>query len=69
MRQFNHSEKCLKPEYILVAVVTLFSLSVSETMADDYFSPDSIEIRGNVSRDIDLSQFSHTGGQAPVFTG
>ncbi|HAT1608106.1 TPA: fimbria/pilus outer membrane usher protein [Raoultella planticola] len=65
MRQFNHSEKCLKPEYILVAVVTLFSLSVSETMADDYFSPDSIEIRGNVSRDIDLSQFSHTGGQAP----
>lgn len=65
MKPFSHCEKYLKSEPILLTVVASLSLYTSMLSAEEYFSPDSIEVRGNVSRDIDLSQFSHKGGQAP----
>lgn len=34
-------------------------------LAEDYFSPEFIETRGNIPRDIDISRFSKTDGQVP----
>lgn len=38
---------------------------VPAAFAEDYFSPDFIETRGNIPRDIDISRFSKTDGQVP----
>ncbi|SQB37637.1 fimbrial chaperone protein [Citrobacter koseri] len=34
-------------------------------LAGDYFSPDFIETRGNIPRDIDISRFNEADGQVP----
>ena len=43
----------------------LFCLRATPGLAEDYFSPDFIETRGNITRDIDISLFSKTDGQVP----
>ncbi len=65
MRQFNYNEKLPKPERVLSVAAILLNLYAANASAEDYFSPDAIEIRGNTSQRIDLSQFSRAGGQAP----
>ncbi|WP_051962352.1 fimbria/pilus outer membrane usher protein [Serratia sp. Ag2] len=65
MRPINYNKKSLKSEFTLPIAAVLLNLYAANAKADDYFAPDSIEIRGNMSRDIDLSQFSQVGSQAP----
>lgn len=48
----------------LSVMVYLFT-QASTVLAEDYFSPDLIETRGNIPRDIDISRFSKTDGQVP----
>lgn len=46
----------------LSVLIYLFT-HTSTVLAEDYFSPDFIETRGNIPRDIDISRFSRTDGQ------
>lgn len=66
MRQVN-SVKKLSTTFKLssLATVIVILLNPSSLRAEDYFSPDFIETRGSVPRDIDISSFSQSGGQAP----
>ena len=48
----------------LSVLIYLFT-HTSTVLAEDYFSPDFIETRGNIPRDIDISRFSRTDGQVP----
>nr|WP_318382408.1 fimbria/pilus outer membrane usher protein [uncultured Enterobacter sp.] len=47
------------------AIFLLLIADLSTARADDYFSPDFIEMQGNIPRDIDISRFSQRNGQAP----
>lgn len=47
------------------AVLIFLSLHIHYARADDYFSPEFIEIRGNTERKIDISRFSKADGQLP----
>lgn len=38
---------------------------IPAAVADDYFSPDFIETRGNIPQDIDISRFNKGNGQVP----
>lgn len=49
----------------VLSVVTLGALQATTAQADDYFSPDLIEMRGSAEREIDISRFSKAGGQSP----
>lgn len=49
----------------VLSVVILGALHATTAKAEDYFSPDLIEMRGNVDREVDISRFSKAGGQAP----
>lgn len=57
---FPHGVRLTK----LSALVYLCSHAAT-VLAQDYFSPDFIETRGNIPRDIDISRFSHSDGQLP----
>nr|WP_241391462.1 fimbria/pilus outer membrane usher protein [Serratia proteamaculans] len=48
----------------LLNIFLVFSLHSAYVSADDYFDPDSIEIKGNRNSSVDLSSFSTAGGQA-----
>lgn len=48
-----------------LATLVVMLLNSPSLRAEDYFSPDFIETRGNMSRDIDISSFSKSGGQSP----
>jgi len=52
------------PLRVLSAVIFCV-LNIPAAKAADYFSPDLIEMRGNIARDIDISRFSQAGGQSP----
>ncbi|MBS1206124.1 MAG: fimbrial protein [Proteobacteria bacterium] len=65
MRQYNYNGKTLKPEYSLAVTAILINLFTANARAEDYFPPDSIEVRGNLSQHVDLSQFNREGGLIP----
>ncbi|HBR6925111.1 TPA: fimbrial biogenesis outer membrane usher protein [Klebsiella pneumoniae] len=50
---------------IKLSVLIYLCTHISAVLAEDYFSPDFIETRGNISRYIDISRFSKTDGQIP----
>lgn len=41
------------------------SSNITDSLASDYFSPEFIETRGSVRRDIDVSRFNNSDGQIP----
>ncbi|HDT6566774.1 TPA: fimbrial biogenesis outer membrane usher protein [Enterobacter cloacae] len=63
MKYINTISSCAKLTKISL-FVCLFS-NTSNVLADDYFSPDFIETRDNIPRDIDISRFREPEGQAP----
>lgn len=48
-----------------LSVLLYLCTHIPTVLAEDYFSPDFIETRGNIPRDIDISRFSKTDGQVP----
>ncbi|MBB1201598.1 fimbrial biogenesis outer membrane usher protein [Enterobacteriaceae bacterium 89] len=48
-----------------LSALVYFATSFTPASAEDYFSPDFIEVRGNMPRDIDISRFSKPEGQVP----
>lgn len=40
-------------------------INISDVLADDYFYPDFVEVRGNTPQGIDISHFNKLNGQAP----
>ncbi|MGU3414163.1 fimbria/pilus outer membrane usher protein [Enterobacteriaceae bacterium C34A] len=48
-----------------LSALVYFCTNVATAYAEDYFSPDFIEMRGNMPRDIDISRFSKPDGQVP----
>ncbi|HCT9739269.1 TPA: fimbria/pilus outer membrane usher protein [Morganella morganii] len=49
----------------LFSVLMYLCIRIPSVLADDYFSPDFIETRGNVPRDIDITRFNKADGQVP----
>ncbi|MFL9197739.1 fimbria/pilus outer membrane usher protein [Escherichia coli] len=50
---------------ITLFVLFCFSMKTSSVLAEDYFPLDFIEIRNNITRDVDISYFRKADGQIP----
>jgi len=57
----------MKKTPLALSVVLAFSAALLPLVAtaDDYFNPNAIEPQGDSAQSIDLSRFTHSGGQAP----
>ena len=61
MHSVNASERFFTLSKL--SALVYFCSHVATANAEDYFSPDFIETRGNMPRDIDISRFSQPDGQ------
>lgn len=58
-------EKWPATSLTILSLAIALALHIGPARGDDYFPPDAIENLGGQPKDIDLSSFSKTGGQAP----